>query len=167
MAWEKHPGPWEDVLFTLVIAALGLLSWSLVARKGTEDVPAMALFYTDFLSLCCRDTQAEKQWWIGAFDCKEADVPVDWDCPLPSDVALKVPGAVGPTILLYDSGEVQRAAYERRNDHPIVFCTNLKKAHEYLRGRGALAGPIQDGGGTQFFEVRDPEGNVIEICKEP
>jgi hypothetical protein len=48
-----------------------------------------------------------------------------------------------------------------------VFCTNLKKAHEYLLARGVTAGQIQDGGGTQFFELRDLEGNVIEICKEP
>ena len=49
----------------------------------------------------------------------------------------------------------------------IVFCSKAKKAHEYLQGRGAAPGPIQEGGGTEFFEVRDPEGNVIEICKEP
>jgi len=127
----------------------------------------MALFHTDSLSLCCKDTQAEKRWWIEVFDCKEAKAPADWDCPLPSDVALKLSGADGPNLLLNDNGEVQRAGYERKSDHPIVFCTNLKKAQEYLRGRGAPVGPIQDGGGTQFFEVRDPEGNVIEICKEP
>jgi catechol 2,3-dioxygenase-like lactoylglutathione lyase family enzyme len=127
----------------------------------------MALFYTDFLSLCCTDIQAEKQWWVATFDCKPAGVPADWDCPLPSDVALKLPGSDGPTILLSDKTEVQRAGNERRNDHPMVLCSNLKKAHEYLRGMGAAPGPIQEGGGTQFFEIRDPEGNVIEICKEP
>lgn len=30
-----------------------------------------------------------------------------------------------------------------------------------------LPGAIQEAGGTQFFEVRDPEGNVVEICEEP
>lgn len=49
----------------------------------------------------------------------------------------------------------------------MIFTNKLKKAHEYLRSRGATPGPIQDGGGTQFFEIRDPEGNIIEICKEP
>jgi hypothetical protein len=127
----------------------------------------MALFYADFLSLTCADTQTEKQWWIASFDCKEVKVPADWDCPLPSDVALKLPGADAPTILLSDRAEVQRAAYDRPNDHPIVFCSNLKKAHEHLRGRGTTPGPIQDVGGAQFFELRDPDGRVIEICKEP
>jgi len=25
---------------------------------------------------------------------------------------------------------------------------------------------IQDGGDTQFFEIRDLEGNLIQVCKE-
>jgi hypothetical protein len=95
-------------------------------------------------------------------------VPADWDYPLPSDVALKLPGADQPTILLSDKAEIERAGYDRTNGHPLVFCTNLKKAHEYLTARNATAGPIQDGGGgAQFFEVCDPEGNAIEICQEP
>lgn len=124
-------------------------------------------FYTDSLSLCCTSVQLAKQWWIATFDCKETKVPADWDCPLPSDVALKLPGADEPAILLCDRDEVQRAGYDRPNDRPMVFCTNLKKAHEYLYGRGAAAGPIQDSGDTQFFEGRDLEGNTIEICEEP
>jgi hypothetical protein len=127
----------------------------------------MALFYTEFLSLACSNVQAEKQWWIAAFGCKETKVPVDWDCPLPSDVALRLPGDDEPTILLSDKTEIERAGYDRQNVHPLIFCTNLKKAHEHFRVGIALAGPIQDGGGLQFFGVRDPEGNVIEICKEP
>lgn len=127
----------------------------------------MALFYTDSLSLVCANVDVEKQWWIAAFDCKEAMVPKDWDCPLPSDVALKLPGADTPAVLLSDRTEVQQAGYERQSDHTILFCTNVKKAHEYLRVRHATPGPIQEAGGTQFFEVHDPDGNVIEICKEP
>jgi len=126
----------------------------------------MALFHTDYVALCCRDVQVERQWWIASFACEETAVPADWDCPLPSDVALKLPGAAEPTILLSDSGEVQRAGYERTNDRSIVFCGNLKKAHEYLRGRGVQAGVIENGGDTHFFEVRDPEGNIVEICNE-
>jgi len=127
----------------------------------------MALFYTDFLSLACSNVQTEKQWWITAFEAKETKVPVNWDCPLPSDVALKLPGADQPNILLSDRAEIERAGYDRQNNRPLVFCTNVKKAHEYLRGKHATADPIQDGGDTQFFEVHDAEGNIIEICKEP
>ncbi len=132
-----------------------------------SDHPTRALFYTDSLSLCCTSVQVEKQWWVGVFECKETEVPADWDCALPSDVALKLPGGDGPTILLSDKAEAEHAGYECRNEHPMIFCTNLKKAQEQLRRRGGAPGPIQHAGGTSFFELSDPEGNVIEICKEP
>src|SRR5579871_3954792 len=102
----------------------------------------MTQFNTDSLSLCCENVQAEKQWWITTFECKETAVPTDWDCPLPSDVALKLPWADEPTILLNDKAEVQQNGYERSNNHPLVFCTNLKKAHKLLSDRGATPGPI-------------------------
>lgn len=127
----------------------------------------MALFWTDSIALCCSDVAACKKWWIAAFDCKEAKAAADWDCILPSDVDLTLPGDDVPTISLSDWAEVRQAGYERSNDHTIIFCSKLKKAHEYLQSRGTASGTIQDSGGTEYFEVRDPEGNVIEICKEP
>lgn len=127
----------------------------------------MALFWTDLIALCCSDVAACKKWWIAAFDCKEAKVPADWDDPLPSDVALTLPGNDVPTILISDWAEVRKAGYERSNGHFVIFCSKLKKAHESLQSRGAAASQIQESAGTEFFEVRDTEGNVIEICKEP
>lgn len=125
----------------------------------------MSLFFTDSLVLCYSNLAAAKEWWIRTFDCKHMKTP-DWDYPLPSDIALSLPGDAEPTILLSSRAEVERAGL-LLNDHPIIFCEKLKKAHEYLHGKGAAPGPLQDGGGTQFFEIRDPEGNVVEICKEP
>jgi hypothetical protein len=84
-------------------------------------------------------------------------VPPDWDDPLLSDVALKLPGDDEPTILLCDRAEVTKAGFDRQNDHPILFSNKLNKAHEHLAGRGSVPGPIQESGGTQFFEIRDPE----------
>jgi hypothetical protein len=49
----------------------------------------------------------------------------------------------------------------------VIFCNKLQKGHEHLTNHGVLPGPIQDGGDTQFFEIRDSEGHVIQICKEP
>jgi hypothetical protein len=49
----------------------------------------------------------------------------------------------------------------------VIFCNKLKKGHEHLTNRGILPGPIRDGGDTQFFEIRDSEGHLIEVCKEP
>jgi len=102
-----------------------------------------------------------------SFGCIDVRVPADWDCRLPSDVALQLPGYDVPTIALSDWNEVRNAGYERSTDHPILFCRNLAKVREHLQRGDAVRGPMQQSGGTQFFEIRDTEGNIIEICAEP
>lgn len=127
----------------------------------------MALFRTDSIALSYTNLQAAKEWWIKTFDCKQTRVPDDWDNPLPSDVALKFPADSDPTVLLSDQAEALKAAFDRSNPVvSIIFSDKLKKAHEYVLARAVAAGPIQDGGDTQFFELRDTEGNLIQVCKE-
>jgi hypothetical protein len=101
------------------------------------------------------------------FNCKLSQLPAEWDDTLRSDVALKLPGDDEPTVLLCARAEVEEAGLARPNEHPIIFSDKLKKSHEFLLSRGSAPGPIQESRGTQFFEIRDPEGNVIEVCKEP
>jgi len=128
----------------------------------------MASFYTDSVALSYSDIGAAKRWWVDTFGCKVATVPPDWDNPLPSDVALKFPDASEPTILLSAQAEVEQAGFDRPSPiSSVIFCDKLKKAYEQLTSRGILAGPIQDGGDMQFFEIRDTEEHLIEICKEP
>jgi hypothetical protein len=125
-------------------------------------------FYTDSIALSYSDIQAAKQWWMNTFDCKLAKVPSDWDNALPSDVALKLPHDEVPTILLSEGAEVEQAGFDRPPPVvSVIFCDKLNRAHEQLSNRGILVGPIQDGGDTQLFEIRDTEGNLIQICKEP
>src|SRR5262249_15287426 len=45
----------------------------------------MPLFSTDSIALCYSDVTAAKKWWMQSFGCKDAKVPADWDCSLPSD----------------------------------------------------------------------------------
>ncbi len=128
----------------------------------------MPLFYTDSVILSYSDVEAAKRWWVETFDCKVAKAPADWDCPLTSDVALQLPGHDAPTILLSSKAEIEQAGYDRPSPlASVIFCRKLKKGHEQLESHGVFAGPIQDGGDTQFFEIRDIEGNIIQICKEP
>ena len=128
----------------------------------------MPLFYTDSVTLDYADIEGAKHWWMEAFDCHVTKVPSDWDCPLPSDVALKLPGHDAPTILLNAKAEVEQAGFDRSAPvSSVIFCDKLKKGYEHLTNRGVLPGPIQDGGDMQFFEIRDSEGHVIQICKEP
>lgn len=125
---------------------------------------AMPLFYGDSITLSYSDIEAAKRWWVEAFDCKVVKVP--WDCSLPSDVALELPGHVAPTILLCAKTEIEEAGYDKPSPLAcVIFCQKLQKGRDELERRGA--GPTEDGGDTQFFEIRDPEGNLIQICKEP
>jgi len=127
----------------------------------------MALFRTDSVVLSYANANQAKQWWVDTFDCKPVKVPEDWDNPLPSDVALKLPGDSEPTILLSDKAEAEKEQFDRSAPvASVIFSNKLKKAHEHLSSRGVIAGPIEDGGDTQFFEIRDIEGNLIQICKE-
>ena len=123
----------------------------------------MALFYFDVTELCYSDLQAAKRWWIETFDCRQVPIPPNWEDICPSDIALLTPEAKLPLILLSDKAEVDcdEAVV------PIISCKKLEKAREYLSERGVIAGPLQDGGDCQFFEIRDSEGHVIEICTEP
>ena len=53
-------------------------------------------------------------------------------------------------------------------DRPILDTRNAAKAREWLLARGVEVGPVQtDRQGTHYIEMRDLEGNSIEICEEP
>ena len=53
-------------------------------------------------------------------------------------------------------------------DRPILDTRNAAKAREWLLARGVEVGPVQtDRQGTHYVEMRDLEGNTIEICEEP
>jgi hypothetical protein len=127
----------------------------------------MALFRTDSLAFCYSNIEQAKRWWIDAFDCNAVKVPTDWDNQLPSDVALQLSGDDQPTILLSDRAEAKKAGFDRSlTVVPVIFSGKLKKAHEHLSRHGVVVGPIQGDEVPHFFEIRDIEGNVIEICEE-
>ena len=114
------------------------------------------------------DVEAGKRWWIETFDCKQVKVPADWDEILPSDVALKLPGEENPAICLSAKSEVEARNLNRSSAKvPIIFSGNLKKAYEHMASRGVSAAMIQEDGETRFFEIRDLESNILEICEEP
>ena len=49
------------------------------------------MFWTDSITLCYSNIEAAKRWWIETFGCKQVGRSENWDDPLPSDVALKLP----------------------------------------------------------------------------
>ncbi len=162
MAW----GGWAPV-GELAIRLIERILPSAVANPDRRGV-AMALFRTDSVCLSYSNVELAKQWWFTAFECEQVKVPSDWDNPLPSDVALKLPGDSQATVLLSDQAELAQAGFDRSSPTvPVIFSDKLKKAHDLLSNRGIAASRIQGDGESEFFEVRDIEGHVIEICKEP
>jgi len=51
---------------------------------------------------------------------------------------------------------------------PMLYASNVKKAREVVGSRGVNVGDIQeDRQGTHYFQMRDLEGNLIEVSEEP
>jgi hypothetical protein len=51
---------------------------------------------------------------------------------------------------------------------PMLYASNVMKAREVLSSRGVNVGDVQqDCQGTHYFEMRDLEGNLIEVSEEP
>ena len=124
------------------------------------------LFSTESLVLTYANLENAKDWWVQTFGCKEAALP-GWDDPLPSDIALALQGSQEPTILISDKAEeLEQFGAARPKDRPILFCSKLEKAREHLLAKGMAPGAIQGESGPRYFEVSDPEGNVIEVCEE-
>lgn len=86
---------------------------------------------------------------------------------MPSDIALRLPGCEVPTILLRDRRYEPEYPGGTAGERPLIFCSNVRKAHSFLQERGADPGPVQSGGGAEYFELQDREGNLIEVCTEP
>jgi hypothetical protein len=123
------------------------------------------VFSTDLLILSCQHLDARRDWWIKTFDCSQAKLP-DWDNPLPSDIAMRLPRSPEPTILLCSQAELDQSGLDKTAERPLIFCSNLEKARRHLEAKGITAGPVQELSGMRFFEIFDPEGNSIEICEE-
>jgi catechol 2,3-dioxygenase-like lactoylglutathione lyase family enzyme len=52
--------------------------------------------------------------------------------------------------------------------HPMLFTKRIEDTHKEFISRGINVGTIEvDSGGNSFFRFRDPEGNEIEVCREP
>ena len=51
---------------------------------------------------------------------------------------------------------------------PLIYANDIERAHKTLTERGVNVTAIEtDRQGSRYFELRDPEGNVVEISEEP
>jgi hypothetical protein len=100
------------------------------------------------------DLAAATNWYIQKLGLRKVDVEMDnsEDC-----IALGFEKDVYAICL----GPTGRPVDELTH---MLSTSNLKKAREFLISRGVNVSEIQqDRQGTDYFEMRDLEGNVIEI----
>ena len=105
------------------------------------------------------DISAASAWYIEKLGMRKMDLDMD----SPDSIALgfseeEYAITLGPPVSPDQLDELTH----------ILFTSNVRKAREMLTSRGVQVGEIQkDRQGTQYFEMRDLEGNLIEITEEP
>jgi catechol 2,3-dioxygenase-like lactoylglutathione lyase family enzyme len=105
-----------------------------------------------------RDIESTVSWYVEKFSVHKIDVEMDdrEDC-----VAL----GYDQQDYLFTLGPLGKPTDQLT---PQLFTAKLKKAWDFLNTRGVTIVAIQeDSQGTHYFEMRDLEGNTIEISEEP
>jgi catechol 2,3-dioxygenase-like lactoylglutathione lyase family enzyme len=115
---------------------------------------------TNYISV--NDIAAATAWYIEKLGLRKTTIQLDdaEGCIVlgftPDEVAL----LLGPSYTPAGTSADEPTA--------MFFTSHLKKARDFMVSRGVNAGEIQqDRQGTHYFEMRDLEGNVIEISEEP
>jgi hypothetical protein len=117
------------------------------------------LWVADSFYVGVRDLSAATSWYIEKLGLRRTEVELDdgkgcvplafpKELPMSRIVLGPVAPADGTTRMLYTGA--------------------IKQAHEWLSSRGVNVGALEeDRQGTRYFEMRDLEGNVVEVAEEP
>lgn len=126
-----------------------------------------ALFRADSIALTYASPEAAVRWWTQLFGTKQIEPAADRDYALPSDIWLAFDVNDLPAVYFSKLDEVRGIGLDCIGDeHPIVTCNDIELAHKHCLQKGASPSSIQTGRGPRYFEITDPEGNVIEICED-
>jgi catechol 2,3-dioxygenase-like lactoylglutathione lyase family enzyme len=117
----------------------------------------MSIFSGEIV-VCVSNREAASAWYKEKLDLRESADPI-------------ADGEPGDIMLASRKDEIRvvvTAAGTGEPDRPMLDTRNAAKAREWLLARGVEVGPVQtDRQGTHYIEMRDLEGNSIEICEEP
>lgn len=111
----------------------------------------MSLF-TGSIYVMVRDQAAAVSWYKETFGLRESPEPIDEEI---GDIQLQSANEDLVVIMGAQPGP---------DETPMLRARNLVKAREWLIARTVKVSEIQtDRQGTQYFEMRDPADNMIEI----
>jgi hypothetical protein len=117
------------------------------------------LWVADSFYIGVHDIAAASSWYIEKLGLKETTIDLDEG---DGCTALVFPKEPPTPIVLGPSGAATDGST------PMLYASNVNKAREWLASRGVNVGALQeDRQGTHYFEMRDLEGNVIEVSEEP
>jgi hypothetical protein len=117
------------------------------------------LTIADSFYLGLQDVASATSWYIEKLGLQR--VPAEMDDP-EGCVALGFSKKDGTCVVLGPRGRPTEA------ETPMLYAPDVQKAREILSSRGVNVGEVQqDRQGTHYFEMRDLEGNVVEISEEP
>lgn len=116
------------------------------------------------------DAKAAAEWYSDKFGLRVSELKDfsqgDWDDVALTMVCKFVDDEEYPGIYLMqlipgkDDGQ-------RLEGNDLLYCTNLKDAAELLSSRGISLGAVQeDGDGSRYFFIQDPDGNKLQILEE-
>ena len=106
-----------------------------------------------------RDLDAAARWYAQTFGCRFSETQDD-------DGQRNI-------NLYFDEEDIEGfllapLTYPPNDLPPIIFTSNAVKANDQLSRKNIIAYPVQqDEQGTKFFEIRDCDGNALEISEEP
>jgi hypothetical protein len=117
------------------------------------------LWVADSFYIGVRDVAAASSWYIEKLGLKKTTVEMDEG---EGCVALVFPKEIPTPIVL---GPLRA---KTDGTTPMLYSSNIKKAKDWLGSRRVNVGEVlQDRQGTHYFELRDLEGNAIEVSEEP
>lgn len=130
-----------------------------MANLGRVEVLCFAMSaFSGLIVICVSNLEATVAWYKEKLDLRES-------------MHLIEDGQPEGILLSSRKDEIRvvvTAAGPGEPDRPILDTHNAAKAREWLMERGVEVGPVQiDRQGTHYIEMRDLEGNSIEICEEP
>ncbi|MEO6119740.1 MAG: VOC family protein [Terriglobales bacterium] len=123
----------------------------------------LRFFSGDCLCFATSNLPAAVEWYKEKLDCRapRRDEMQDLEPDEPAAALLALPSDFPVGVYFYGEPAVVSQGV------PVLFAEALEEVHEVLSQRGVVCTAIgPDRSGRAYFEFRDLDDNVIEVCDE-